>query len=415
MATDSTVQIRIWGIVQGVGFRPFIAKLADSLGIRGEVRNLGGLVEILATASPRKIEAFLAAIREEKPGPAEIVHIKVEPMAKRDWPGFVILESAAGDEEVPMLPVDLSICPDCLREMTDQKDPRYLHPFISCMACGPRYSIIDRVPYDRENTAMVDFPLCDFCHGQYRDRRDRRYHAQTISCHDCGPVLLSQVKTGKAPLPLQGEADAITKQVLEPMEQAVAIIAAGGIIALKGIGGYYFVCSPFQADGVRALRRLKIREEKPFAVMFRDLKAVEDYCVVQPAEARLLESNAKPIVLLEQKPLNPALPAIVSEVNRTSRFIGAFLPSMGLQYLLADRCGPLIMTSANLSDLPIIKDETEMFALWEQEDLLDGIFYHEREIRIRLDDSVVRVIDEQPQIIRRSKGYAPTPFISPAL
>ncbi len=404
-----TVRIRIWGIVQGVGFRPFIAKLADRLGIPGEVRNIGGLVEIAATADPARMDAFLAAIRTEKPLPAEIVHIKVEAMEHRAFAGFTIVHSTAGEKEAPMLPADLAICPDCLREMREKGNPRHLHPFISCMACGPRYSIIDRVPYDRENTAMVDFPMCEFCQSEYSDRKDRRYHAQTISCHDCGPVLLCRVREKES-----GNKDVdggkIEKQVMEPLQLASRLLDRGDIIALKGVGGYYFVCSPFQEAAVKALRRLKIREEKPFAVMFRDMAAIKAYCDVSEAEEKLLLSNAKPIVLLARRPDLAA--SIHAEVYKTSRFIGAFLPGMGLQYLLAERCGPLIMTSANLSERPIIKDDQEMFALWEEkaDPFFAGVFYNERQIRIRLDDSVARVIDSQPQMIRRSKGYAPTPL-----
>lgn len=407
--TTETIRIRIWGIVQGVGFRPFIAKLADRLGIPGEVRNIGGLVEIAATADPARIDAFLAAIRAEKPLPAEIVHIKVEAMRHRSFAGFTIVHSVAGEDEVPMLPADLAICPDCLREMREKGNPRHLHPFISCMACGPRYSIIDRVPYDRENTAMVDFSMCEFCQSEYSDRKDRRYHAQTISCHDCGPVLLCRVRETE---PGKEDVDVgkIEKQALEPLQLATRLLDRGDIIALKGVGGYYFVCSPFQEAAVQALRRLKIREEKPFAVMFRDIAAIKAYCVVSEAEEKLLLSNAKPIVLLARRP-NVAAP-IHAEVYKTSRFIGAFLPGMGLQYLLADHCGPLIMTSANMSERPIIKDDQEMFALWEEkaDPIFSGVFYNERQIRIRLDDSVARIIDGQPQMIRRSKGYAPTPL-----
>jgi len=420
MSTRKTVKIKIWGIVQGVGFRPFVAKLADRLGMKGEVLNIGGLVDIVLTDTSDRIETFITALKKEKPLPAEIVHVKIEELMPREFGSFTILDSDEGDDEAAMIPADLSICSDCLAEMQDPKNPRYMHPFISCMVCGPRYTIINKIPYDRENTTMTDFPMCDFCHGEYTDRQDRRYHAQTISCHDCGPMLEYRL-TGEreerkeaASVGIIGITadEKIMERAVQPYAWAGMLILKEKIIALKGVGGYNFVCSPFKEAAVKNLRRLKIREEKPFAVMFRDLEQIREYCHVDAEEAELLLSNAKPIVLLERKQSQ-----ICEEVYKTSRFIGAFLPSMGIQSMLIDLCGPLIMTSANLSDMPIIKDDEEMFELqekldWEPngEKLLAGVFYNKREILIRLDDSVARVIDGQPQMIRRSKGYAPVPL-----
>ena len=420
MANIKTVKIKIWGIVQGVGFRPFVAKLADRFGMKGEVLNIGGLVDIVLTDAPERIESFIEVLKKEKPQPAEIVHIKIEELAPREFSSFTILDSDEGDDETAMIPADLSICPDCLAEMEDPENPRYMHPFISCMECGPRYTIIDKIPYDRENTTMIDFPMCDFCHGEYTDRQDRRYHAQTISCHDCGPMLeyrLTEEREERKEAASVGiigiNADEkIMERAVNPVAWAAMNIFKGKIIALKGVGGYNFVCSPFKEKAVKNLRRLKIREEKPFAVMFRDMDQIREYCHVSREEEELLLSNAKPIVLLERKPSK-----ICEEVYKTSRFLGAFLPSMGVQFMLIKICGPLIMTSANLSDMPIIKDEKEMFELqekldWEPngEKLLSAVFYNERKIDIRLDDSVARVIDGQPQMIRRSKGYAPVPL-----
>lgn len=420
MSDKKTVKIKIWGIVQGVGFRPFVAKLADRLGMKGEVLNIGGLVDIVLTDAPERIEAFIEVLKKEKPLPAEIVHIKIEDLAPREFNSFTILDSDEGDDEAAMIPADLSICPDCLAEIEDPENPRYMHPFISCMVCGPRYTIIEKIPYDRENTTMMDFPMCEFCHGEYTDRQDRRYHAQTISCHDCGPMLEYRLTSEReerkeaASVGIIGiKADEkIMERAVTPVAWAAMEIFKGKIIALKGVGGYNFVCSPFKDEAVKNLRRLKLREEKPFAVMFRDMDQIREYCHVNREEEELLLSNAKPIVLLERKPSK-----ICEEVYKTSRFLGAFLPSMGLQFMLIKICGPLIMTSANLSEMPIIKDEKEMFELqekldWEPngEKLLSAVFYNERKIDIRLDDSVARVIDGQPQMIRRSKGYAPVPL-----
>lgn len=437
MSIRKTVKIKIWGIVQGVGFRPFVAKLADRFGMKGEVLNIGGLVDIVLTDTPDRIEAFLSALKSEKPGPAEIVHIKVQEEELREFDRFTILDSDEGDDEAAMIPADLSICDHCLSELQDPENPRYMHPFISCMECGPRYTIIDRIPYDRENTAMIDFPMCDFCHGEYTNRQDRRYHAQTISCHDCGPMLeyrLSERKDDRCEAASIGVIgiqanEKIMERAVYPVAQAALLILQGKIIALKGVGGYNFVCSPFDEMAVKKLRRLKIREEKPFAVMFRDMEQIRKYCHVSPEEEALLLSSARPIILLERKTTSQPSAVqsggssgkpekeISEEVYKTSRFIGAFLPSMGAQFMLLDICGPLIVTSANLSDMPIIKDDEEMFRLQaslgfepDGEKLLSAVFYNTRGIRIRLDDSVARVIDGQPQMIRRSKGYAPVPL-----
>ncbi len=386
-----TVLIRIWGIVQGVGFRPFIAKLADKCGVKGNVRNIGGLVDIEMTDTPDNIDRFIELIKAEKPKPAEIVHIKVEERKFKEFTAFDIIDSGEGDDEASMIPADLAICDDCLSDLNNPRDPRYAHPFISCMSCGPRYTIIDKIPYDRENTAMVDFPMCDFCEEEYSTRENRRYHAQTISCHNCGPQLKLRNTS------LLGES---------AVSECISRLKEGKIIALKGVGGYNFIATPFLNETVLKLRALKGREEKPFAVMFPDITQIKEFCQVTEEEEQLLLSSARPIVLLETigSPFAP-------ETNKTSRYTGAFLPSMGLHYLLLKSCGPLIVTSANLSDMPMIKDDEEMFELYEEKkDLLAGVFYHDRDIRVRVDDSVVRVVDGQPQMVRRSKGYAPVPL-----
>lgn len=374
-----TERIRLWGIVQGVGFRPFVAKTADRLHMKGEVLNIGGLVEITVTDTPQRIDAFIKAIQQEKPVPAEIVHIKRTRQDFRAFNGFAILHSGQGDDEAAMIPADLAVCPDCLAEMRNPDNPRYGHPFISCMVCGPRYTIIDRVPYDRENTTMVDFPMCSFCEQEYTSIRDRRYHAQTISCHDCGPQLSMTV------------------------EQGAKLLKGGEVIAFKSMGGYNLLCDPLNDEAVAKLREIKKREQKPFAVMFRDMEQIRQYCYVSEVEGKLLASSARPILLLEHKPSD-------SREIRKSRFIGSFLPSMGAQYLLLEQISPLIVTSANLSEHPIIKDDEKMKELMEREPLIKAVISNERRIQARVDDSVARVIDGQPQMIRRSKGYAPVPL-----
>ncbi|MBQ9015343.1 MAG: carbamoyltransferase HypF [Firmicutes bacterium] len=421
MNTLTTETIKLWGIVQGVGFRPFVAKLADQMHMKGSVLNIGGLVEITVTDTSQRIDAFVEALQQEKPKPAEIVHIKRTPRPLTEFTDFQIKGSAEGGDDAAMIPPDMAICPDCLKELYAEDDPRHLHPFISCMLCGPRYTIIDRIPYDRDNTSMIDFPMCGFCQVQYSDLHDRRHHAQTISCHACGPYLKWTGPSDGQPASLRHKS-ADDQNLLD---QAAQILAGGGVIAFKCVGGYNLVADPFNDDAVRKLRQIKGREAKPFAVMFRDLKEVQYYCHVSDVEANLLESSARPILLLEHKLEEPGFaPAATRRFPQTeegtpdpsytdllsSRFIGTFLPSLAAQYLLLDRISPLIFTSANKSDLPMIKDDDEMTAWFNAEPDIDGILYNERRIRVRADDSVCRVIDDQPQMIRRSKGYAPLPL-----
>ncbi|WP_051280608.1 carbamoyltransferase HypF [Anaerovorax odorimutans] len=423
-----TEKIKIWGIVQGVGFRPFVAKLADKMGMKGEVLNIGGLVDVILTDTKDNIDLFIETLKKEKPKPSEIVHIKREQLILREFNSFNILESDSGNDDIAMIPADLAICTDCLQELFDESNPRFMHPFISCMACGPRYTIIDKIPYDRENTSMIEFPMCKFCNKEYTNREDRRYHAQTISCHDCGPMIeykLSENNREAASIGfigLENVSEKIIKKAMLPIATAWTLISFGNVIAFKGVGGYNLICSPFNREAIIKLRKIKGREEKPFAVMFKDMEQIKKYCHVNKEEENLLTSSARPIVLLLRKSeeefindVNDKAKSIAEELfcdetYRSSRFIGCFLPSMAAQYMLLEHSGPLIVTSANLSDMPMIKDDEEMFKLLDKEPLLSGVFYNERKIRIILDDSVVRVIDGQPQMIRRSKGYAPMPL-----
>ena len=415
MAAEQSERIKLWGIVQGVGFRPYVAKTAAQLGMKGQVLNIGGLVEITVTDTPLRITEFIDTLIKNKPVPAEIVHIKRESVSYREFDSFTIIKSGAGDDEAAMRPADLAICPDCLQELYESENPRYLHPFISCMVCGPRYTIIDRIPYDRENTSMVDFPMCSFCESQYTALNDRRYHAQTISCHECGPQLIWKENQHHAPDSgidqISGSGDfssasckaAHIRRDAAVLDHAAEILRSGGVIAFKSVGGYNLLADPLNDEAVTRLRKIKNREAKPFAVMFRDTDQIKEFCFVNDTEEKLLNSSARPIILLEHRDLP------YDEIRR-SRFIGSFLPSFAAQYMLLDRISPLIFTSANLSDMPMIKDESEMEAMMAANPLIDGMIYNTRQIRVRADDSVVRVIDDQPQMIRRSKGYVPVPL-----
>ncbi len=397
-----TEKIKLWGIVQGVGFRPFVAKIADRLSMKGQVLNIGGLVEIKVTDTRERIDRFIDAICDEKPEPAEIVHIAGYEQEYEAFDSFTILHSDEGDDEVAMIPADLSICPNCLAELRDKNNPRYRHPFISCMVCGPRYTIIDRIPYDRDNTAMIEWPMCGFCESEYTSLADRRYHAQTISCHDCGPVLLCRTEAGSV----------CDRE--QAVREAAELLAGGRVIAFKGVGGYNLMADPFNPEAVAALREIKKREQKPFAVMFRDIDEIKKISYVSDVEKRLLESSAKPVILLERKPAEQmTLPAYAQSADELikSRFVGSFLPSMGAQHLILEAFGgPVIATSANVSDMPMIKDDADMAELMKKNSQIAAMIYNERDIRVRADDSVVRVIDGNPQMIRRSKGYAPVPL-----
>ncbi len=411
----------VYGMVQGVGFRPLVYHIAQKHEIKGTVRNLGGTVEIIAQASEERIRDFLIDLRDTEEGAHEILRIEIEPARSLQsaevetiYENFIILKSGANDG-IRILPPDLPVCSQCEKELTDPNNRRYQNPFISCTACGPRYTIIEELPYDRNTTTLIDFDLCHSCEEEYKSSGSRRHHAQTISCHDCGPYLVYQDRkqdkdNGKKQdkdtfkdidkKNKRGSNNSVLRE--EAFRRAVQVIQGGGIIAVKGIGGYHFVCSPFAEDTIRNLRLLKGREEKPFAVMFPDINQIKDFCEVSAEEEKLLLSMARPIVLLfAKKELAPS-------VNKGSIYIGAFLPYTPLQLMLTKECGPLIMTSANLSGQPIIKEDEKILRL--SSPFLQGVLYHTRRIVRSVDDSVARIIDHKPQMIRRSRGYAPYPI-----
>lgn len=393
-----TAEIKVWGIVQGVGFRPFISRLASFHGLKGWVRNEGGCVHLKVCGAEGAVERFIRDIREKKPGPAEIVDLqaKMFPALEEEFDSFRIMESSDLKEDNIFIPPDLGICDHCREELFDPSDPRYLHPLISCMACGPRYSIMDRIPYDRPNTAMEEFPMCPYCQDQYDRLDNRRHHAQTISCPACGPqVKFYTYQGGELSFPVPDN---------KAIDQAIRHLQQGKIIAVKGIGGYHFVCTPFDRETVLDLRALKGRETKPFAVMFEKMADVKAYCQVSPEEEKVLTSRERPIVLLERKKGGEISPPVFG----TSQYLGAFLPYTPVQYLLLKRTGPLIMTSANISDRPIIKEEEEFRGM--QDGRLSGILSHNRQIRVRVEDSVVKPFGEEVQFMRRARGYAPLPI-----
>jgi len=358
---------------------------------------MGGLVQVILTDTEERIAEFIDTVRREKPRMAQISRIDRETIDLVLFDGFKIASSTVDEDEIAVIPADIAACDECIKEYNDPSDPRYRYPYISCSNCGPRYSIMEKLPYDRDNTTMSDFVICDTCKAEYSDIGDRRYHSQTISCHDCGPQAIMRVNGSEQ------------KDIEIIIRTASDLVNNGGIVALKGVGGYYFVCSPFDEAAVKKLRAVKIREEKPFAVMFSDVEGIRDYCRVSSREEELLVSPKRPIVLLEKLEHTGAARPLAANVCNSSRFIGAFLPSSGLQYSLLKECGPLIMTSANLSDMPIIKDDQVMLGLADTVQDISAVLYNSRRIKTSLDDSVTCVIDGGPALIRRSKGWVPAP------
>lgn len=391
-----TKRIRVYGIVQGVGFRPLVYHIAGQLGIKGTVRNVGGYVEIIAQSNEKVLDEFLAVLKENKEQRYEITELESVEIVCERFDDFTIIRSGEA-EEVSVIPPDLPVCPECMRELSDPKDRRYGNPFISCMSCGPRYTVMEDLPYDRDRTSMRDFEMCGACKKEYTSPDSRRFHAQTISCNDCGPYLIYRDNTGESREELREK---------EAFEKTCHVIEAGGIAAVKGIGGYHLVCSPFKEETVNRLRKLKGREEKPFAVMFHSVSQIKEHCFVSEEEQALLESRARPIVLLymHQDLMAPS-------TNKESMYCGAFLPYTPLQIMLTEKLGPLIMTSANISSQPVIREDEKMLAL--SSPYLDGILYNKRRIVRSVDDSVARIVDGKPQLTRRSRGYVPYPvFLS---
>ena len=394
-----TKKVIVSGIVQGVGFRPLTFRVAKRHEIFGTVQNIGGMVEIITQSSEQVFNEFLDDLKTTECEGCEIINIEIEDFITSElelYTEFKIIESISNDE-ISIIPPDLSTCENCTNELHTKSNRRFKNPFISCMSCGPRYTIIEKLPYDRNNTTMMDFDMCPSCREEYTSPLSRRFHAQTISCNDCGPYLiLSEFKNN--------EYDHLIN--IQAFENAVNIINSGGIIAVKGVGGYHFACSPFKEETVHNLRKLKGREEKPFAVMFESVESVREYCEVSKEEQMLLGSKARPIVLLYSDNKKMA-----ESTYKDSIYCGAFLPYTPLQIMLIEKCGPLIMTSANISNKPIIKEDNEMLSI--RTSLLQGVLYNTRRIIRSVDDSVAKVFDGKAQLIRRSRGYVPYPVFLP--
>ena len=402
-------QITVLGVVQGVGFRPFVAECARTLSLRGSVCNSGGVVRIEAYGTKEAMEELVHRLRSCAPPAARVdrVIVEKEREAGAEPEDFLIVESEAENgADLPLIPPDLPICADCLAELGNPENRRFRYPFISCTACGPRYSILEAIPYDREHISMREYAMCPECGREYRQPGGRRQHAQTISCRDCGPQL---ILSGREDFSSKGGGMASGLTSDAALSEAVRILKEGGILAVKGIGGYQFACRPDREETVCRLRLLKGREKKPFAVMFPSLDGahgIRAFCRVSRQEEALLVSAARPIVLLERSGQDAFCPSLCAE----SRYLGAFLPYTGLHQLLTEEAGPLVMTSANATDDPIFTKEEELAELWERfPHALDGAAWNTRRIVTPLDDSLMRITAGHVQMLRRSRGFVPSP------
>ncbi len=391
------VKINVTGIVQGVGFRPFIYRIAVKNGLAGYVRNRGDAgVEILLEGEGQNVKTFMHDLKTQKPPLARIDALRSTELSdSNQFSEFTIYKSSAEAESSgSIIPPDIAICNECLDELRDPKNPRFEYFFITCTNCGPRFTIIEKLPYDRENTTMREFPLCGFCQKEYSDPANRRFHAQTIACPSCGPKVYLTTKTGEP----VGTKD--------PVREAGQLLSEGNVLAIKGYGGFHIAASTFLEKPLLELRATKHRREKPFAVMAKNLDAAKAFAEVCSKENELLTSPARPIVLLNKSPSYSLSQFVAPNLHN----IGVMLPYTGLHYMLFDHVedSSFVMTSANPPNQPIVKDNEE--ALKTLGGTVDYFLFHNRKIAYRCDDSVMRVHGNRQVFIRRSRGYAPAPI-----
>ncbi|MCS7095648.1 MAG: carbamoyltransferase HypF [Candidatus Bathyarchaeota archaeon] len=391
------LRIRVTGIVQGVGFRPFIYRIAVKNGLNGYVKNMGDAgVEILLEGNPESVNSFLKDLHEKKPPLAKICGIFTSELGgENQYEGFTIQESSASRElSGSVIPPDVAICPECLRELRDSENLRHDYFFITCTDCGPRFTIINKLPYDRENTTMQEFHMCSFCKSEYVDPLNRRFHAQTVACPKCGPKVYLTDRNGEL---------VICK---DPIREAGKLISEGHIVAIKGLGGFHVAASAIKDEPLIRLRKAKHRRQKPFALMARNLEAVKSFAEVTSSEIETLESPARPIVLLNKNEHYYLSDLVAPGLHN----VGVMLPYTGLHYMLFDGVNDpaFVMTSANPPNQPIVKDDED--ALRTLDEIVDYFLFHNRRIAHRCDDSVVRLHGGNLVFIRRSRGYAPAPI-----
>ncbi|MFH2004667.1 MAG: carbamoyltransferase HypF, partial [Bacteroidota bacterium] len=420
----SRSKIAIRGAVQGVGFRPFIYRLATEMNLKGFVNNstLGVFIEVEGEKSI--LDEFILRIEKEKPPISVITSLEFSFLDPKGFTTFEIQKSQAAGQKTALILPDIAVCSDCINEMLNPNDRRYRYPFINCTNCGPRFSIIESIPYDRPNTSMRSFQMCEECQTEYEDPLNRRFHAQPIACPKCGPHIELWDESGK-----------IISTRDEALKETAALISEGKIIALKGLGGFQLIVDARSDEAVKQLREKKHREEKPFALMFPKLEAIKDCCDVSAFEERLLCSPESPIVLLrrnQKSVVSPqgllrssknsepqSLPSTLYTLNSAltlsefvapnNPYLGVMLPYTPLHHLLMNELKfPIVATSGNLSEEPMCIDEQE--AVERLKGIADFFLVHNRPIVRHVDDSIVRVIDEREMVMRRARGYAPLPI-----
>jgi len=387
------LRLIVRGIVQGVGFRPFVYKVASSLGLTGWVLNDEEGVKMEIEGDEEKLEGFLRELLSNPPPRAEIEEVEKEELEPIGYSSFEIRESEKSFERSVLISPDIATCEDCLRELFDPQDRRYRYPFINCTNCGPRFTIIKDVPYDRDKTTMASFKMCPDCFSEYHDPWNRRFHAQPNACPLCGPKVFLLDREGRE---IQTE---------DPIREAIRLLQQGKILAVKGLGGFHLACDPFREEVVWELRRRKWREDKPFALMCKNLEVVKELCFLEDGAERLLLSKERPIVILKRRPFCGIAPSVAPRQNT----LGVMLPYTPLHHLLFQdgiRC--LVMTSGNISDEPIAYKDQE--ALERLSKIADFFLTHNRPIWMRCDDSVLKVFRDKPLFFRRSRGYVPKPI-----
>jgi hydrogenase maturation protein HypF len=401
-------EIQVQGLVQGVGFRPFIYRLAKEMGISGTVANKNNGIVIRAELSAGQQADFIRRIRAEHPPVASIHRIEISELPKKEehFSGFSILSSFSESDEVTQVAPDIAVCEDCLNDRRNQAHRRQ-YPFINCTHCGPRFSVIRDLPYDRRQTTLSGFEMCDDCRKEYSDISDRRFHAQPVACNHCGPIYYTTYN------------DKVYTDYVEILDWTCRLLNQGKVIAVKGTGGYHLVCDARSGEAVQKLREIKIRDTKPFAVMFKDLESMLPFVFLNEKEKEAISSWRRPIVLLKEKALNGRQGFLRqgcdNKINPGMRTLGCMLPYMPIHYDWFERLDSpvLVMTSGNLNDCPIIITPEEA-----EEQLggkVDLILHHNRPIHNRVDDSILQVCGTKTSLIRRSRGYVPEPFFADIL
>ncbi len=392
------LKLAVRGAVQGVGFRPFVFRLAEELQLKGWVNNSTAGVFIEVEGAPERLEQFFRRLETEKPPRSFIQSLESSWLDPTGYGAFEIRESESGGSKTALVLPDIATCPDCLHEIFEPNNRRYFYPFTNCTNCGPRFSIIESLPYDRPRTSMKSFTMCARCRAEYDDPRDRRFHAQPNACPDCGPRLELWTPSGER----------VSGNPHELLSKTATAIREGKIIALKGLGGFHLIVAAHHEEAVLRLRGLKHREEKPFALIAPSLASINSFCEISPAEERLLRSPEAPIVLLRRLASAPGSPPLAKSVAPNNPYLGMMLPYTPLHHLLMSLLGfPIVATSGNLSDEPICTDENE--ALQRLGAIADLFLVHNRPIVRHVDDSVARVMLGRELVVRRARGFAPLP------